>query len=384
MRSVLHIITGLKEGGAETVLYRLCTRDTANRHHVISLGGGGKYGPLLIAAGVSVTCLDMPRGRVTLRGLRRMWRSIRQIRPDAVQTWMYHANLLGGIVARLAGQRNVCWGIRQGTLNPAKTSRSTMLVHHLSACLSRQIPRRIICCAERARNLHAQSSYDPGRMLVIQNGYDLSTFRPDPAKAAELRSELALGAAEPVIGFVARFHPFKDHANLLQALARLRQASVRPVCLLVGAGMERTNAELAWMIDDLDLTGQVRLLGPRSDVSTVMNGLDLHVMSSAGEGFPNVLAEAMACGTPCVSTDVGDAGLIVGDTGRIVPPGDPAALADAIAEMLVERQLPAWSERREAARRHIADNFSIERMINRYHQAWFEDMPSSAGKPNRT
>lgn len=383
MRSVLHIITGLYDGGAEAVLYRLCTQDTANRHHVISLGGGGKYGPLLTAAKIPVTCLDMPPGRVTMQGLRRMWRTIRQVRPDAVQTWMYHANLLGGIVARLAGQRNICWGIRQSSLDPDRTSRSTMLVHTLSARFSRHIPRRIICCAEKARDLHAESGYDAGRMLVIPNGYDLSAFRPDPTSAGAVRAELALDPAEPVIGFVARFHSNKDHANLLKALSQLRLASVRPVCLLIGYGMDQDNPELVKMIANLALTDQIRLLGQRSDIPKVMNALDLHVMSSMSEGFPNVLAEAMACGTPCVSTDVGDAAMIIGDTGRIVPPSDPAALASAIAEMLTELHRPSWPKRREAARRQVEDNFSIDRMVESYNQVWFEFLSPPALKLDR-
>lgn len=382
MSLVLHIITGLYDGGAEAVLYRLCTRDEVNRHHVLTLGNEGKYGPMLTAAGIPVTCLGMPPGRVTMRGLRQMWRTIRQVRPDVVQTWMYHANLLGGIVARLAGQRNICWGIRQSSLDPDRTSRSTMLVHTLSARFSRHIPRRIICCAEKARDLHAESGYDAARMLVIPNGYDLSAFQPDPVAAKSLRAELELGEAERLIGFVARFHSNKDHANLLRAMARLRAVSVTPVCLLVGYGMEQDNWELVKMIADFDLTDQIRLLGPRTDIPDVMNALDLHVMSSVSEGFPNVLAEAMACGTPCVSTDVGDAAMIVGDTGRVVPPGDPAALADAIAEMLAELSLPGWPRRQEAARRQVAENFSIDRMVANYNQAWFGPTPHHAPNSN--
>src|SRR5690606_987860 len=114
---VLHVITGLNDGGAESVLFRLCTHDRSRRHHVISLIDGGKYGPLLERAGVGLTCLNMPRGRITLRGMRTLWKFIRQTRPDVVQTWMYHADLLAGVVARFAGCRHVVWGIRHTTLD---------------------------------------------------------------------------------------------------------------------------------------------------------------------------------------------------------------------------------------------------------------------------
>jgi glycosyltransferase involved in cell wall biosynthesis len=372
VKSVLHVSTGLENGGAEAVLYRLCRQDTLANHHVVSLGGEGKYGPLLAQAGIEVTCLDLPRGRVGPRALARLRDLILKARPDVVQTWMYHANLMGGIMARLAGHRNVCWNIRQASLDTKLISRSTRLVDRACASLSSRVPRRIICCADRARQLHEQRGYDARRMMVIHNGYEFSTFKPAPAKAESLRMELMLEHAQPVIGFVARFHPFKDHLNLLRALSELRRRSVRPTCLLVGTGMEESNAELVRLIGSLQLRNQIRLLGPRDDIPAVMNLLDLHVMSSRSEGFPNVLAEAMACGTPCVSTDVGDAAIIVGDTGRIVPPCDHVALSDAIADMLAARQHDDWATRQETARRHIMEHFSIDRMIDSYHRAWFD------------
>lgn len=375
LKKVLHIITGLDDGGAEAVLFRLCRHDREHRHHVISLTGHGKYGPLLEAIGIEVICLHMPRRRVTPGALLRLWREIRRIKPDAVQTWMYHADLLGGLAARLAGVRNVTWGIHHTTLDPKQSPRSTILVAKACALLSRNIPRRIICCAERSREVHAGLGYDAGRMRVIPNGYDLSVFQPDPTAGAALRRDLGLTPDAPVIGFVARFDPLKDHNNLLQALALLRARGIAPTCLLIGTGLESENRQLADWISKTVPGDQIRLLGRRSDIPAVMNALDLHVMSSSSEAFPNVLAEAMACGTPCVSTDVGDAAAIVGATGRIVPPSNPAALAGAIADMLAARDAPDWPARRAAARAHVADNFSLARMIDAYHSVWNEAVP---------
>lgn len=376
LKTILHIITGLNDGGAEAVLYRLCTADHCHKHHVISLMDRGKYGPMLEAAGIPVTTIGLPRGKVTLAGFRRLRRAIRDLNPDAVQTWMYHADLLGGLAARLAGVRNVTWGIHHTTLDPKQSPRSTILVAKACALLSRNIPRRIICCAERSREVHAGLGYDAGRMRVIPNGYDLSVFQPDPTAGAALRRDLGLTADARVIGFVARFDPQKDHQTLLQALAVLRARGMAPICLLIGTGLSPENQQLAAWIAETVPGDQIRLLGRRSDIPAVMNALDLHVMSSAfGEAFPNVLAEAMACGTPCVSTDVGDAAAIVGATGRIVPPSNPAALAGAIAEMLAARDAPDWPARRAAARAHVAENFSLARMIDAYHGVWNEAVP---------
>lgn len=367
----LHIITGLSDGGAEAVLFRLCTHDQADRHHVVSMMDGGKYGPPLAARGVSVTCLGMPRGRVTVSGVWRLWRLIRKERPAVIQTWMYHANLLGGVIARLAGQRNIVWGIHHTTLVRGESALSTILVSKLCARLSRIVPKRIVCCALKARDVHAALGYDSARMRVIPNGYDFSVYRPDPKAGQRVRQALSLGQADKVIGFVARFDPLKDHDTLLRALGILNRDGACPQCLLVGSGIDVENSELLQRIKQLGLDGHVRLLGRRDDIPALMNALDLHVMSSIGEAFPNVLAEAMACGTPCVSTDVGDAAEIVGPTGQIVPPRNPDALAAAINDMLSERSTPAWSVRCDAAHRRVSDLYSLERMANSYRDVWF-------------
>lgn len=376
--SILHVITSLNDGGAEAVLYRLCTHDAKNRHHVISLMGPGKYGPMLQSLGVPVTCLNMPKGRVTASGLWQLYRLVRAKRADVVQTWMYHANLLGGLAARLAGHRNIAWGIHHTALSHGETPRSTILVAGICARISRIVPSKILCCAEEAIKVHARLGYCANRMVFVPNGYDLAAFQPDASSGARVRSELGL-ESEPVIGFVARHHPLKDHENLLRALVLLKAANIRPICLLAGTGMGQDNTALAERIEQLELSDQVRLLGRRSDVPRLMNALDLHVMSSLSEAFPNVLAEAMACGTPCVSTDVGDAASIVGDTGWIVPPHDPAALAGAITSALEAQKRAGWVERKAKARDHIETRFSIAQMVENYRAVWFGSVRPGRG-----
>lgn len=367
----IHIITGLNEGGAEAVLYRLCVHDTENHHVVVSLMDEGKYGPLLQAAGVEVHCLGMPRGRLTASGLMRLWRLLRQKRPDVVQTWMYHADLVGGAVARLAGVQAVCWGIRNTTLPPGTSARGTILVARLCARLSRWVPRAIVSCSHEAVRVHRALGYAARKFVVIPNGYDLARFAPDAAARQRLRAQWNVADETLLIGMVARFDPQKDHATLVAALARLARAGTPFCCVLAGTGIDDGNRNLRKGIDDAGLGQAIRLLGRRDDVPAVMNALDVHVLSSCGEAFPNVLAEALACGTPCVTTDVGDAALIVGNTGWVVPARDPDALAGALVEAsAARRDVVAWVERQRAARAHVALHFDIERMVQSYRELW--------------
>lgn len=370
---ILHIITGLDDGGAEAVLFRLCTHDQSNQHTVLSLMNEGKYGPLLRGQGIVVDCLGLPRGRVSTKALVQLWAFIRRHKPEVVQTWMYHANLLGGVVSRLAGVRHICWGIHHSNLEAGSSKQSTIMVARLCAKLSRWIPDRIVCCAQMAVKVHRALGYAPSKFVTIPNGYDLAQFKSARRCGLRLRDEWGIAPTISLLGMVGRFDPHKDHENLLKALALLRQRGIEYRCVLVGSGLVSGNDELAGWLQRHGLLNRVLLLGRRDDIPAVMNALDLHVLSSYGEAFPNVLAEAMACGTPCVTTDVGDAATIVGETGWVVPPRNPHALASAVEQALnARRDLSQWQARQQSARDRVADSFSIERMVSAYRQVWLE------------
>lgn len=369
---VIHVITGLGNGGAEGVLYRLCVNDTRNTHIVISLMDEGKYGSLLQAHGIKVYCLHMNRGRLQIDPLLKLWHIFRRHNPDVVQTWMYHADLLGGVVARIAGIRRVYWGIRHTTFDPKTTKLSTILIARMCAILSRIVPTKIVCCAQSAAEVHASIGYTRHKLAVIPNGFDLTRFNLDDEGGQKLRQQLGIDASTPLIGMVARFDPQKDHDNLLAALEKVVQQGFTFQCLLIGPGIDNRNAKLRSLLETRKLQKYVRLLGPRRDIPEVMNALDIHVLSSAyGEAFPNVVAEAMASGTPCVTTDVGDAAWIIGDTGWVVNPRSPSDLAVAIIDALnALRDKDMWRERRRACRTRIEKYFGLEAMLESYQNLW--------------
>lgn len=370
---VLHIITGLGQGGAESVLFRLATYPEANVEHVVvSLTDEGIYGERLRAAGVAVHVLGMKRGRVSLGGFLALRALIAAERPDAVQTWMYHADLIGGLAARLAGVRAIAWGIRNSGEHLERSSRSARMVLRACALLSGRIPKAIVCAAQKSAERHADKGYDRARMVVIANGYDLSRYAPNAEARSRVRAQWGVPQDVPAIGCVARWDPLKDHANLLRAIAALvrdgRDAGLR--CVLIGRGMETDNAELGALVDKLGLRDRLVLAGPSDDVPAAMNGLDLHVLSSCAEGFPNVVAEAMACGVYCVVTDVGDAAYIVGDAGVVVPPEQPEALARGIETALREVAARGRERAGEAGRARVLENFDIARMVQSYTAVW--------------
>jgi glycosyltransferase involved in cell wall biosynthesis len=279
---------------------------------------------------------------------------------------MYHADLLGAFVAQLAGRPPLVWNIRQSDLDPRLTRRSTRLVARLGSTVSWAAPTRIVCCSERARTIHRTLGYRDDLMTVIPNGFDLERFRPDLGARAELRAELGVPAEAPLLGLVARLDPQKDLGTFIQAARQVQAARPDSRLLLCGQGLHPNNPEFVAGLADSGLGESTHLLGPRSDTPRVFAALDLLVSSSAyGEGFPNVIGEAMACGVPCAVTDVGDSADIVADTGVAVPPRDPQALAGAIVRLL--REGPEGLARRgEAARERIADHFSLPRIADRY------------------
>ena len=371
--TVLHVITGLDNGGAEGALFRLARADRANTHIVISMTDTGVYGQRFMDAGIAVHAAAMPRGRISVAGLRRVYRLIRLANPDVVQTWMYHADIAGGVLARLAGRRAIAWGVRAADAHRHSPRAVNALVRIGAAC-SYLIPRRILFNSAAGSYWHLRAGYSSSRSRIVPNGYDTDALRPDAGARRRQRAAWGLPEATVVFGTVARWDPLKDHTTLAAALRRLAVSTTAAwCCVLVGPGMTPANPQAAALFAAPELQGHIILAGPSDDVSAVMNAFDVHVLSSKSEAFPNVLPEAMACGTPCVATNVGDAADIVGATGWIVPAATPDALAGALHEALDELRHPAgWEARRSACRSAIVERFSIGAMVSAYNRIWRE------------
>jgi len=367
MKKVLHIITGLNQGGAEAVLFRVCkeSREKKISFIVISLTDNGFFSEKFEKIGVPVKVVDC---RFFFRLPISFWnlcRVIQSEKPDIVQTWMYHADFLGGLAAKIAGIKVIFWNIR-GPLNSKKTNLQTHVIARLCALLSKWIPKKIISCSEYAARVHIDLGYKKELFRIIPNGYvipNLSSFEP---KNNFSNSETA------VLGMIARYDPYKDHETLLRAMAIVKEKGFSFKWLLVGNGVDNDNVKLVNLIKLLNLEKEINLMGLQHDIPKVIALLDVHVLSSIDEAFPNVVAECMACGVPPVTTDVGDARLIVGDLGWIVQPGDPISLANGIIEAIKEIDSDSWEERKSKCRQRIIEHFSMDKMIDSYTKIWLE------------
>lgn len=377
-RHIVHVITGLGLGGAEMMMYKVLTKLDRTRHsaEVISLSSASHLRPQIEALGVPVTSLDMDGPAAAPQALLTLRAHLAASPAAVVQTWMYHADLLGGLAARWVG-RPVVWNIQGSNLDPRSTRRLTRGIMTACARLSSRVPARIVSCGHATARTHTALGYDEAKIVVIPNAVDTQKFQPDSDARASVRAELGLPADAFVVGIGARFDPQKDHETMLAAWGRLlARGAARAHLLLFGKDIVRDNATLAEWIARHGAS-QVHLLGPRPDVARLFAGCDASCLSSAyGEGLPNIVAEAMACALPCVVTDVGDSAWVVGDTGFVAPPRDAAALADglwALASMSPE----AIADLGARARRRVETDFDLEAVAARYY-ALYDEVSAAA------
>ncbi len=359
---IVHIITGLGDGGAEHTLYKICKYDCLNKHIVISLKGRGKYYSLLKRLGIKVYCLNL--NFFSIYKLIFLIKILRLIKPDIVQTWLIIADFIGSIAARFAGIKNIIWNIRYSNIEIKKVKFFNFIIIRLLVKLSYTLPKSIVVVSKKAVSFYEKKGYDKKKLKYIPNGYDLKSFKNN-----EFKKLNNIKKNTPLVGYVARYDPLKDHINLLNALSLVQSKNINFFCLLIGNNIYK-NKLLINQIRKLKLTKNIKLIGPIKNVPKIMSSLDIHIQSSISEGFPNVVAEAMVQKTPCVVTDVGDSSYIVGKTGWVAPPENSNKLARKIEVAIEEIGTKKWYKRCNQARLRIKEKFSINKMINSYNSIW--------------
>ncbi len=370
---VLHIINDLSVGGAEMMLYKLLCDNDGDRFipAVVSLRNRGLLRERLGALDVNVASVGVNTHFHTPAAAVRLTRLVRRLDPDVIHGWMYHGNLAAQFAAACAARDvPVLWSIRQSIYSLEHEKTSTMLAIRLGARLSGR-PDVIVYNSRVSAAQHGAIGYRAEKGRVIPNGFDTASFVPSDDARRSVRAELGLEEGDILVGMVGRFHPAKDHATFLRAAALINQSSPEARFVLCGRGVEPGNAQLGGLVARLKLDARTRMLGERHDMQRLSAAFDVAVSSSFEEGFPNVIGEAMSCGVPCVVTDVSDLPWVVGDTGLVVPPKDPEALARAVRTMI---EMSPEGRRRlgEAARRRVVEKFQLKKIKDRYEDLYAE------------
>jgi glycosyltransferase involved in cell wall biosynthesis len=370
-KKIVHVIASLDVGGAEMMLYKLLSRIDRRRYDasVISLTTLGPVSKKIEALGIPTRALNMKRGLPDPRFLFGLKRRLDQEKPDLVQTWMYHADLIGGLAAKMVGDVPIVWGIRHNNLSPRINKRTTILTARLCAAASSMIPDVIICNSEASRRIHEEVGYVSTKMEVIANGFELDEYFPDETCYANVRAELSMQQEGFLVGFIGRWDSQKDHKSFVRAATMVARENPRVEFLLCGSGVSWDNRVLKTWIQETGCEQRFHLLGARGDIPRLMAALDVLVSASLGEGFSNVIGEAMACQVPCVVTDVGDSAYIVGETGLVVAPSNPQGLAGAVEQLLalpvVERK--ALGRR---ARERVGRLFDLTDVVKKYDRVY--------------
>jgi glycosyltransferase involved in cell wall biosynthesis len=373
---VMHVITGLSTGGAETMLLKLLSASSGSMEHVVvSLGNEGTIGPRIAALGIPVHCLGLKRNVPNPFRALSILPLARRIGPQLIQGWMYHGNLMASMAAQ-ALRKNarrqkppVLWNIRQTVYDLGRERWLTARLIRLGARLSAG-PATIIYNSQTSASQHESLGYRAEKRVIIPNGFDCQLLRPDEAARKAVRAELGLTDDTVLVGLVARYHPMKDHVGFLKAAAMVVRYHPQTRFVLAGTGISSKQPELAEAIQQNELQTHAILLGERSDIPRLNNAFDIGCSASAwGEGFSNSIGEAMACGVPCAVTDVGDSAYIVADSGFVVPPRAPEALANAIGR-LIDVGRSGRQQLGAKARQRVETQFSLPAIVQHYENLY--------------
>jgi len=369
---ILHVISGLQTGGAETMLYRLlsASKSKTTEHRVICLGKSGSVGNKIRDGGIHVDVLG-GKGRLSApRVIPTATRLAKLYQPDVIQGWMYDGNLAAWFIAKGCGAK-FAWNVRHSLSDISHEPLGLRFVIRLSAYLSANAAV-IIYNSHVSALQHSAIGFAKEKKQVIPNGFDTSVFKPDKDARTRVRTELGIPENSFLIGMIARYHPMKDHLGFIKVAGELSHSYPEAYFLLVGSGVDNDNKILHDAVERAGIHSRALLLGERQDTMVLTAALDVAVSASAwGEGFSNVVGEAMSCGVPCIATNIGDAKQLIDKTGLIVPPEDYPAMSGAISRLLSDHKLRVSLG--ESARSRIVENYSLDSITREYEKLWLKN-----------
>ncbi|MFT5314723.1 MAG: glycosyltransferase involved in cell wall biosynthesis [Candidatus Krumholzibacteriia bacterium] len=364
---VLHVIIGLRVGGAEMMLLKLLGQMNRSDFEpvVATFLDGGACAEPLQKMGVPVHHLGMNHAWQAPRAMLRLRQLAREFEPDIIQGWMYHGNIAATIVAgQMRARPDLYWNIRHSLADPSQEKFLTRRLIELGGRWSER-PRKVVHNSTVSIGQHAEVGFCPDNAVMIPNGFDLDKFSPSAAARRKTRLDLGVPPETFLVGNLGRYHPVKAQGDFIEAAALFGEKNPEIHFLLAGADITAENPVLQKAVLSSGVSERIHLLGPQDDPAAFLAALDIYCLSSHGEGFPNVLGEAMACGVPCVTTDVGEAKEIVIPWGEVAPPADPVSLAAAM-ESLFGRMSQEGERLGHACRVSIGDRYDLAQIADLY------------------
>lgn len=369
-RIIIHIISGLGNGGAEACLFRLIIANPDYTHIVISIKDKGFYGDKLAENNIKVITLNLRNYVFIIPILFKIKNILVNEKPDVIHSWMYLSNLIAGFIGYFLKIKNIIWSVH-GSVHLPSTKISTFIIILMCSFLSWIIPNHIVFVSNYSIKRHLKLGFCKNKIRLITNGFTIKDEVNIYRNREFLEREFSILKDFKIFAMISRYHPVKDFKTLLLSLKKLKENFKNFKCLLIGHNIYQ-NKELEFLVNSYQLNTNVLLVGEIRDITSLMSGFDLLFLSSLSESFPNVIIEAMANGTPCISTNVGDISLIIDDeTGWVIPKSNPQAFSRSILLAINEMDNKfLWNERRLKCISKIKNNYSFEKMNNKYVELW--------------
>ena len=358
---IIFIAPDINSGGAENILYNVAKNQNNKDITIISLTDIGFYGNKLKDSNYKIYALNMKKNLFLIIKLLYLIILIRKIKPKFVQTWLYHGNLIGGIAAKIAGIKNIIWTIHHDFESGSLIMNFEMKILIL---LSYIIPNKIIYGSWSSKFNHFKNGYIKCKSLVIDNGVSMDKFKPISKLRFNVRSELNISKNCILIGNISRYNPIKDHDTLLKTLKLLKNEGIDFKCIMVGIGLDENNIELKYKITNYELSKNIILYGRTFQMNKIINSFDLNLLTSIRECSPISILESMSVGIPCISTDVGDASRLIGNSGWVFPTYDYKSIASCIVNISKKKNILKYKS--SLARKRIRENFLLNDMVIKY------------------
>ena len=362
---IIFISPDINSGGAENIIFNLAKATNKNDILLISLTDIGYYGSILRKEGYKIHSLNMKKNIFVFFKIIYLLILIIRFKPRIVQTWLYHANLVGGIAAKLLGVKKIYWTVHHDF---EYRNLYMMLEMRILVFLSYIIPDKIIYGSNPVKNNHVLNGYFREKSIVINNGVSTSKFRPIPELRDSIRKDLNITKKCLLLGNIARYIPLKDHETLLKSLKILKSKGINFKCLLIGQGLSNENREFKIRIKKYGLEDKVILYGKTYEINHILNAFDINILTSKKECSPISLIESMSTGIPCISTNVGDAIELIGDSGWVVNTSDYKSIAKLIMDINLDKKI--LKIKSNIARKRVEKNYPIEKMINKYKKLY--------------